>query len=67
MKNEKKQVGEVIELLPNANLRVKIEGKEYQCYTSGRMRMNKIRVIIGDRVEVVLDDVGHLGRVTRRL
>lgn len=67
MSNKKETVlGEVMELLPNARCRVAIEGKEYQCYIGGRMRVNKINVLVGDMVEVVMDDYGHLGRIVRR-
>jgi len=45
--------GEVIELLPNASFRVKLEnGHEVLAITSGRMRKNRIRVLAGDKVTV---------------
>lgn len=45
--------GEVIELLPNANFRVKLEnGHEIIAHSSGRMRKNRIRVLVGDKVMV---------------
>lgn len=60
------QLGLVLELLPNARFKVDIAGKEIQCYLAGRMKINKINVLVGDTVEVVLDDYGHIGRVVRR-
>jgi translation initiation factor IF-1 len=65
--------GEVIvctvsEALPNILFRVIPEnGDEFLAYLSGKMRMNKIRVLVGDRVEVELDPYGGKGRITRRL
>jgi len=47
--------GEVIELLPNANFKVVlINGHEILAHLSGRMRMNKIRILPGDKVTVEL-------------
>jgi len=36
-------------------------------YLAGKMRMNKIRVLVGDRVEVKVDPYGGKGRIVRRL
>ncbi len=45
--------GEVIELLPNAMFRVRLENDhEILAHTSGKMRKNRIRVLAGDRVKV---------------
>lgn len=45
--------GTVVELLPNATFRVKLEnGHEVLAHTSGRMRKNRIRVLAGDKVTV---------------
>jgi len=45
--------GIVTELLPNATFRVKLEnGHMVIAHTSGRMRKNRIRVLIGDKVIV---------------
>ena len=45
--------GEVTELLPNANFRVKLDiGQEIIAHMAGRMRKNRIRVVAGDRVTV---------------
>jgi translation initiation factor IF-1 len=45
--------GEVLELLPTANFRVKLEnGHEIVAHTSGRMRKNRIRILAGDKVKV---------------
>ncbi|WP_010300566.1 translation initiation factor IF-1 [Candidatus Odyssella thessalonicensis] len=45
--------GTVIELLPNAMFRVKLENEHIVlAHTSGRMRKNRIRVLAGDKVVV---------------
>ena len=45
--------GEVLELLPNAHFRVKLENDhEIIAHTSGRMRKNRIRILAGDKIKV---------------
>ena len=45
--------GTVEELLPNAMFRVKLENEhEVLAHTSGKMRKNRIRVLLGDKVNV---------------
>ncbi|MGR4000274.1 MAG: translation initiation factor IF-1 [Alphaproteobacteria bacterium] len=45
--------GVVTELLPNATFRVELaNGKEILAHTAGRMRKHRIRVLVGDRVDV---------------
>lgn len=47
--------GVVIKALPDTTFRVKLDnGKEVFAYLSGKMRLNYIRVIPGDRVRVEL-------------
>lgn len=47
--------GEVIENLPNATFRVKLEnGHLVLGYISGKMRMHYIRILPGDKVTVAL-------------
>ncbi|MCX6712156.1 MAG: translation initiation factor IF-1 [Candidatus Vogelbacteria bacterium] len=68
-KAEKKETtsGIVTEALPNAQFRVKIGAdQEVLAYLAGRMRLHRIRVLIGDKVELVLDDYGGRGRIVRR-
>lgn len=62
-------IGIVTEALPNALFRVKFEKdeKEIIAYLSGKMRLNRIKVLIGDGVEVTLDPYGGKGRIVRRL
>jgi translation initiation factor IF-1 len=60
--------GVVSESLPSTLFRVKIEDeKEILAYLSGKMRMHRIKVLIGDSVEIVLDPYGGKGRIIKRL
>jgi translation initiation factor IF-1 len=61
-------VGVVTEALPNAFFRVKREdtGEEILTYLAGKMRLHRIRVLIGDRVTVEIDPYGGKGRITKR-
>jgi translation initiation factor IF-1 len=43
------------------------EDKEILAYLGGKMRMHRIKVLIGDSVEVVLDSYGGKGRIIKRL
>lgn len=68
--NEKEptSLGTVTEALPNTQFRVVLaDGKEILTYLAGKMRMHRIKVLIGDRVEVILDPYGGKGRVVKRL
>ena len=45
--------GEVVEKLPNAMFRVKLEnGVEILAHTAGKMRKFRIRVMVGDKVDM---------------
>lgn len=45
--------GEVLEVLPNTSFRVKLEnGHIVLAHISGKMRMNYIRILAGDKVNV---------------
>ena len=47
--------GEVLENLPNATFKVKLEnGYEVHAFISGKMRMHYIRILPGDKVTVQL-------------
>lgn len=59
--------GIVTEALPNTQFRVNIgTGEEVLAYLAGRMRLHRIRVLVGDKVELVLDDYGGRGRIVKR-
>ncbi len=60
--------GIVDEALPNTLFRVTIEGGEkVLCYLAGKMRLHRIKVLVGDKVLVKLDPYGGKARITRRL
>lgn len=45
--------GEVLENLPNTLFRVKLnDGRVILCYLSGKMRINYIKIMRGDKVKV---------------
>ena len=58
----------VVEALPNASFRVKLEnGKIILATVSGRIRMNYIRILPGDRVTVEISPYDLTrGRITYR-
>ncbi len=73
-KNEKVATarGVVTEALPNTLFRVTLDNglesrEEILAYLGGKMRMHRIKVLIGDKVEVVLDPYGGKGRIVKRL
>ena len=60
--------GKVVELLPNAMFRVKLDNDHtILAHTSGKMRKNRIRVLAGDRVTVEMTPYDlSKGRITFR-
>lgn len=61
--------GRVIEPLPNAMFRVEVEGgHKVLAHISGKMRINFIKILSGDRVLVELSPYDLTrGRIVRRL
>ncbi|MDP1629113.1 MAG: translation initiation factor IF-1 [bacterium] len=67
MAEKKRQEGTVIEALPSIIFKVKFDdGREILAYLSGRMRMNYIKILPGDRVTVELSPDETRGRIVRR-
>jgi translation initiation factor IF-1 len=67
-------VGTVEEVLPNSLFRVRLpagddgaEGELILAYLAGKMRLHRIRVLVGDQVDMVLDPYGGRARIVRRL
>lgn len=62
--------GTVTEALPNTMFRVTYEkdGQSHDviAYLGGKMKFNRIRVLVGDEVELLLDSYGGRARITRR-
>ena len=66
---EKPVVGIVTETLPNLLFRVKLspDERDVLAYLGGKMRLHRIKVLVGDKVELVLAPDGERGRIVRRL
>jgi translation initiation factor IF-1 len=67
--NKQTVTGTVVECLPNTMFRVQVEGQEelLLAYLSGKMKLYRIRILVGDTVEVLVDPYGGKGRVIKRL
>ena len=63
-----KQDGEIVEALPNAQFRVRLEnGHEILAHVSGKMRMYYIKILPGDRVAIEMSPYDlSKGRITYR-
>lgn len=64
------RTGLVVEALPNTMFKVEIEGEEGEpilAYLSGKMRLHRIRVLVGDKVVMELESYGGKARITKRL
>ncbi|HNU96951.1 MAG TPA: translation initiation factor IF-1 [Candidatus Portnoybacteria bacterium] len=63
-----KKEGIIVESLPNGLFRVKLnDGAEILAHVSGKMRMNFIKILAGDRVSVELSPYDEKrGRITYR-
>lgn len=60
-------IGTVIEALPNTLFKVDIgDDTIVLSYLSGKMRIHRIKVLVGDKVEVLLDPYGGKGRIIKR-
>lgn len=60
--------GVVDEALPNALFRVKLDtGEIILAYLAGKMRLHRIKVLVGDRVTLQLDPYGGRARIVRRI
>jgi translation initiation factor IF-1 len=74
------RTGVVMEALPNIMFKVRLdpmaggggedgteESQEILTYLSGKMRLHRIRVLVGDKVELELEPYGGKARITKRL
>jgi translation initiation factor IF-1 len=62
--------GEIQEVLPGNMFRVKVDNMSNVliCYTSGKLKQHKIKIILGDRVKIEVSPYDLTkGRVTYRL
>ncbi len=59
--------GVVDEALPNTLFRVKLgSGETILAYLAGKMRLHRIKVLVGDTVTLQLDPYGGRARIIRR-
>jgi translation initiation factor IF-1 len=60
--------GTVIEALPGTLFSVRLDsGEELKAYLAGKMRLYRIRVLVGDKVIIELDQYGGKARIIKRL
>lgn len=61
--------GVVVECLPNTMFRIQVEGEEELrlAYLAGKMKLYRIRILVGDTVEILLDPYGGRDRIIKRL
>lgn len=58
--------GIVIECLPSSLYKTELtDGKTIICYLAGKLRVNKIRVMVGDKLQILLDP--WKGKTTNRI
>ncbi len=58
----------VIESMPNTLFKVQYDdGEEAIAYLAGKMRIHRIKVLVGDRVVVKKDPYGGKGRIVKRI
>lgn len=61
--------GEIIEILPNQMFKVRLDNNHVvTCYTGGKLRQNRIRLVMADRVTVEMTPYDlSKGRIIYRL
>jgi translation initiation factor IF-1 len=66
--NEELKQGRVVEAMPNAHFKIQYkDGTTGLGYLGGKMRIHKIKVLVGDMVETINDIRGGKGRIVKRL
>jgi translation initiation factor IF-1 len=60
--------GEIIDVLPNQMFKVKLQNEHViTCYTGGKLRQHRIRLVLGDSVKVEMSPYDlNKGRITYR-
>lgn len=63
------RTGVVVESLPNIMFKVRLDNsdEEILSYLSGKMRLHRIRVLVGDKVLLELEPYGGKARIIKRL
>jgi translation initiation factor IF-1 len=73
MSNQEKDIntaeGVVIEALPEAMFKVILDEdqEEVLAYLAGKMRIHRIKVLVGDKVAMKIDPYGGKARIFKRL
>ncbi len=68
-----KTEGQVLEALPNGEFRVELSESTKEipiiirCYMNGKMRMNKIKILPGDKVKIELPPSVHMQNTVGRI
>lgn len=67
-KQNLRKYGQVTESLPSIHFRVKLDsGEEVLCHLAGKLRMNRIRILPGDKVVVEMSPYDkNRGRIVYR-
>jgi translation initiation factor IF-1 len=66
--NEEQIEGVVTEALPNTLFRVDIgKAEPVLAYLAGKMRLHRIKVLVGDTVKMQLDPYGGRARIVKRM
>lgn len=61
-------LGSVIEALPNTEFKIELEdGKIIHTYLGGKMKINRIRVLVGDKVQVEINPYEGKSRIVKRM
>lgn len=74
------KIGVVVENLPNTMFRIQFDNEEGSVALTpedvkalpivtlaGKMKLYRIRILVGDKVEVLIDSYGGKGRIIKRL
>lgn len=78
---EETKIGVVVESLPNTMFRILFDGEAMPlnddgesdlkklpiAVLRGKMKLYRIRILVGDKVEVLIDPYGGKGRIIKRL
>lgn len=61
--------GSIVDVLPNQTFKVELDnGHIVTCYTGGKMRQFRIRLVLGDRVKIEMTPYDlDKGRITYRI
>lgn len=67
---KERKIGIVVEALPNTLFRVELDDGERTIltYLAGKMRLHRIRILVGDKVELEMDEYNpDRAKIVRRL